>query len=276
MATTPPRWLPALLSACGRVAPALAARLAEPLLTEPRGQNEPQAWENESGAIESERAVLASGIHVLRWGSRGPAVLAQHGWRGRTTQFRLLAEALVPRGFRVIAVEGPGHGRTPGRRATPRILADHLLAVAREVGPLAAAIGHSLGGAATGVAVEFGLPVDRVVLIGSPARVTRLVGGFARGLGLPPRALAAMERRLDRMAGRPAAELDLVALAARLHVRSLVVHDRDDEVIGIVDAEELLAAWPAAESLITSGLGHRGVLSDPVSIARVVQFITAP
>jgi pimeloyl-ACP methyl ester carboxylesterase len=273
MATSPPRWLPPLLAAIGHVAPSVAARLAEPLLTQPRGQNEPQAWELVTGEPAAVRRVLASGIHVLQWGDSGPSVLAQHGWRGRTSQFRLMAEPLVARGMQLVAVEGPGHGRTPGAMATPRILADNLLAVAREVGPVAAVIGHSLGGAAAGVAIEFGLPVDRVVLIGSPTRVTRLVRSFAAGLGLPERALAALETRLDRHAGRPAAQLDLVALAPRLRVRGLVVHDRDDEVIPVAEARELLAAWPGAASLFTSGMGHRDVLSAPAVIERVVDFV---
>jgi pimeloyl-ACP methyl ester carboxylesterase len=275
MATTPRRWFPPLLAAIGHVAPSAAARLVEPLLTQPRGQNEPQAWELVTGDPAPTRRVLGCGVHVLQWGDTGPAILAQHGWRGRTTQFRLLAEALVPRGLRVVAVEGPGHGRTPGAAATPRILADNLLAVAREVGPVAGVIGHSLGGAATGVAIEFGLPADRIVLIGSPTRVSRLVRDFAASLGLPRAALAALEVHLDRHAGRPATQLDLVVLAPRLGVRGLIVHDSDDEVIPLAEARELLDAWPAAESLFTAGLGHRDVLASPVVIERVVDFLLA-
>jgi hypothetical protein len=33
------------------------------------------------------------------------------------------------------------------------------------------------------------------------------------------------------------------------------------------------AAWPEAECVVTDGLGHRGALSDPQTIRRVIEFI---
>ncbi len=276
MSDTLPPWLPPLFALLGRISPRAAASLAQRLLTRPVSQNPPQDWELEKGPVPAGTRVLASGIHVREWGEQGPVILAQHGWRGRTTQFRVLAEGLVQRGFRVVAVEGPGHGLTPGSRSTPRRLADNLLAVAREFGEVAGVIGHSLGGAAAGIAVELGLATPRLVLIGSPTHVSRLVWAFADSLRLPPAAQAELRRSIDQLAGRPAEQLDLVPLAARLPARCLVVHDLDDDIVSVEEARELLAAWPGAESLLTSGFGHRELLAAPEVVERVIAFITAP
>ena len=49
-------------------------------------------------------------------GRDAPTVLVIHGWRSRTEHMRLVIEALRGEGFRVIALDLPGHGASPGRR----------------------------------------------------------------------------------------------------------------------------------------------------------------
>lgn len=273
MADDLPAWLPPLLAFTGRLAPGLAARAAAGLLTRPGGSNPPRPWELEPGTISPRRVELGGGLRALAWGETGEVVLAQHGWRGRPTQFCRLAAALVPRGYRLVALHGPGHGVTPGRRATPRVLADALCDAASELGGAHAVVGHSIGGAAAGVALEFGLPARRLVLVASPPRVSRMISGLAGRLGLPPAARRELDAWFDRHAGRPVAELDLVSLALPARVEALVVHDRDDEVIPVGEAERLESTWPQARFLYTHGLGHRDLLADADVVEAIADFV---
>jgi pimeloyl-ACP methyl ester carboxylesterase len=270
-----PGWLRGAFALAGRLSPRLASRAAFELLTRPRGRNPPQPWELEppSTALAPEPLRLPGGIHALSWGGPGPLVLAVHGWRGRPTQFRRIAEALVPAGLRVVALDAPGHGASPGRRATPRLVADSMLEAAAALGRVRAVVGHSLGGAAAAIAVEFGLEVPRLVLLGAPSRPSPMIAGFADRIGLPPRARRALDARFDAHAGRPVAQLDVVALALPPGVAALVVHDRDDEVIPVEEAQRLEAAWPSARFLYTNGLGHRGILADAEVVRVVADFI---
>jgi pimeloyl-ACP methyl ester carboxylesterase len=259
----------------GRVAPGLAARAAAELLTRPRGRNPPQPWELDPSPFPARQVELPGGLHALAWGEAGPVVLAQHGWRGRPTQFGRMAEALVPLGFSVVAPDAPGHGLTAGPRATPRLVAESLVSAAAGLGEVHAVIGHSLGGAAAAIAFEFGLRARRLVLIGSPSRPSRMIAHYADQTGLPGRARAALDHWFEEHAGRPVERLDPLALPPVAGVTALVVHDRHDEVIPVGEAELLEHAWPGATFLYTSGLGHREVLSDPDTVRTVVEFVVA-
>jgi pimeloyl-ACP methyl ester carboxylesterase len=201
-------------------------------------------------------------------------VFALHGWRGRPTQFRALAEMLLARGLRTIALDVPGHGRSAGQRVTPRIFGDLLIEAARIAGPAHAVVGHSFGGAAIGAALALGFTSSRIVIVSSPTRVSRMPFAYARGFGLPPRAMPHFARLLDAHAGRPVAELDLVSSGPRCGIPALLVHDRDDAVIPYGDAEILAAAWPALRVLATSGLGHRDILADAAVARAVADFIS--
>src|SRR5690606_37822905 len=75
---------------------------------------------------DAEPVTFRFALAGLRWGREGPLVLALHGWEGRAAQFRTLAARLVPMGYRVLALDAPAHGRSPGREADPVVFADAL------------------------------------------------------------------------------------------------------------------------------------------------------
>jgi glycine/D-amino acid oxidase-like deaminating enzyme len=54
----------------------------------------------------------------------------------------------------------------------------------------------------------------------------------------------------------------------------LVFHDDQDRVVSPADGMAITAAWPKANLVSTTGLGHRGVTSDPAVIRQAVQFLT--
>lgn len=273
MAENLPAWLPPLLKTTGAIAPALAARIMAELISRPRGRNPTQPFELVKPAAERE-VELRPGLFALVTGDSGPVVLALHGWRGRPTQFRPLAAALLARGLRTISIDGPGHGRSHGEHATPKIYGELLIEVAKIAGGAHAVIGHSFGGAALGAALALGLRPQRLVIASAPTRVSRMPADFAKAAGLPARAMPHYERLLERHAGRPIAELDLVATGPRCGIPALLVHDRGDAVIPYADAEALTAAWPELEVMSTDGLGHRDILADAAVIRRITDFVT--
>jgi pimeloyl-ACP methyl ester carboxylesterase len=212
-------------------------------------------------------------LHARSWGESGPLVLALHGWRGRTSQFRPIAAMLLERGMRTVALELPGHGISTGDSATPRLIGELLVEIESITGPIHAAIGHSFGGAALGAALVYGFRPERLVIVSSPTRVSRIPIWVAKAAGLPPSAMAEFVKILDRDAGRPSRELDLVAAAPKSGVPGLLVHDLEDAVIPYSEAEALKNAWPGLKFMTTRGKGHRDILSAPEVLRTIVDFV---
>ena len=242
------------------------------LVSRPRGRNPTQPWELAPG-LASREIELRPGLFARAWGENGPLVIALHGWRGRTTQFGPLADALAARSYRTIALDLPGHGHSAGEQATPRLMAELLIEVTKLTGPAQAVVGHSFGGAVLGAALAFGFRTSRIVIVSSPTRVSRLPFMWAKALHLPPRSMAHFARLLDEHAGRPVAELDLVATGPRCNIPALLVHDRGDAMIPHGEAEVLAAAWPELKMISTEGLGHRDILADAAVVKAIADFI---
>lgn len=264
---------PALIRPLGRALgtlfPGLAAAMARRFATRPMHRSrrpEPPG---------AEPVTFRFGLAGLRWGHEGPMVLAIHGWEGRAAQFQPLAETLVARGFRLIALDAPAHGRSPGEEADPVVFADALQEVADEIGPVHAVVGHSMGGASVLYALSRGLRSARAVAIAAPAGLAGVLARMSRHLGLPE---AARRRFFATMAARTGIapeQLDIDHLATRLPAQPLlVVHDRDDGVIPFADAERIAGAT-RARLVATRGLGHRAVLKDAQVLEAIAGFVDA-
>ena len=234
------------------------------------------------------------------WGSSGPLILLLHGWGGHRGQLGAFVAPLTAAGYRVIALDTPSHGDSgPGRFGRGRSLITDftgtLAAATRAFGPAYGIVAHSLGGCATVVSVLDGHPVERLVLISPVQGPVEVARGFAAGLGFGDRILAGLERRLERLAGRPMSDFDAVsrtreAVEAATAAESasdaadeypypgtlpslLVVHDRRDAVIPYSQGAALAAAWQGAELLATTGLGHHRILRDPDVVRSAVEFL---
>jgi pimeloyl-ACP methyl ester carboxylesterase len=259
-----------------RISPSLAARWAERLFfTPPR----PRASRTRMPAGAQRLDVAFGGrsgrIAVWSWGS-GPIVYLLHGWGGRAEQLGAFVAPLLARGFRVVALDGPGHGASPGRRSSGPEIGRALAAVAAQLGPPAGVVAHSLGAAAVTFAIREGLPVGRAVFIGPPANPLTWVALFGRQLGLDPSVMAEMKRRSESRIQARWADLPLVPLhGVATPPPLLVVHDRDDLEVSWSDGVSVAAAWPGARLMETSGLGHRRVLRDPSVVAAVSAFLAA-
>ena len=106
----------AALAVGAAVSPALAARWAEALFfTPPRPRKARAALP--PGATRVDVQSQYGRLAVWSWGS-GPAVYLVHGWGGRAEQLGAFVAPLVSRGLRAIAVDGPAHGASAGRRSS--------------------------------------------------------------------------------------------------------------------------------------------------------------
>lgn len=209
------------------------------------------------------------------WGRPdAPAVLLIHGWNGRGTQLGSFAAPLADAGFRAVACDAPGHGRSPGRSTNIFEYAEAIQVLAQSSGPIAGAIAHSFGMPATARALQQGLHLPRLVAIAAPADAEFLLRRFAHLLDIPDTAIAAMRTRIERNFGMDIfARLSTEAMLTGRSLPGLIVHDRGDRDVPVSHAERLQRAWPEARLLLTEGLGHRRILRDPAVIAAAIDLL---
>ncbi|MCA2211937.1 alpha/beta fold hydrolase [Jidongwangia harbinensis] len=273
-----PRPVRMAFAVLNRASPALAARWAEQIwFTTPRRAAPARAVPVPGGSAFT---VDTGGHRVVgqAWGT-GPAVYLLHGWGGEASQLAGFVPPLVERGHRVVAFDAPSHGRSaPGaygpRSSTIPEFAAALTAVVDACGPAHAVIAHSMGGAATAVALCDGLRADRVALLAPMAGTTAYGRRLAGLLGLGEPAYRRLVARAERRVGAPMHHFDVPALGRAVAMPStLVVHDRDDAFTPVGDGLAIAAAWPSARLHLTTGLGHRRLLRDPGVVAEVVGFV---
>lgn len=261
-----------------RLIPTIVEKQAAQRFFTPRRQGTGVTVPNDGGFT------VRSGKYVLRtwsWGA-GPAVLLVHGWEGHAGQLLGFMEPLVSQGFRVVAVDLPAHGCSSGRQATVLDFADAICAVAEAVGRVHGVIAHSLGGAATALALRPGPPGSKrltarcVVLLAPPEGPAHFVQGIAPQLGLSPERGAGIGRRVREVIGVDFADLTIPGFAPRLNVPLLLMHDPADRVVPWEHARAIAGAWPGARLRPAPGLGYRRILSDPQVIAEAVAFLSDP
>lgn len=255
----------------GTVWPLLAARLALRLFSTPRRHRRPD-WE--AAILARGRSLrLGPGLAATVWGD-GPNVLLVHGWEGRGSQLGAFVEPLVAAGYRVITLDGPAHGDSPGVRTNLVLFAKALLAVDREAGPFMAVVAHSFGAAASTLALTCGLRASRLVAIAPTSAVHDVVRRFFGMIGLPERARRHFRTLIAQRAGMSIEELNVALMSERLAVPALVFHDPADAEVPFAEGSALAAAWPGARLRVVNGAGHRRILRRPEVIAETVGFVT--
>ncbi len=262
-----------LFGTVGRWSPDMAARWAESLFFRPSRAN-PRPHEEEflAGGERFSFATTRGTLAAWAWGS-GPAVLLVHGWSSYTGRFRVIAPLLVEAGFRVIGYDHPAHGDSPGKRTSLIEVSETLLEVTRQTGPLYAAVGHSLGGAAIAVAVARGLPLERAVLIAPFSASPDFVARFATMVNLPDAARDRMIANIERRFQMRFEDLYIPTLVANATVPVMIIHDREDLDVPFSEGEAIAKAWPGAELVEASGVGHHAIMRDEEVAARVAAFL---
>jgi pimeloyl-ACP methyl ester carboxylesterase len=297
------------------VAPALGGRLAWKLWTTPSEPSATVVARSREGGMGEVREIrvelpdwtgrkpnrrngspkppLAAALAVELLGpADGPIVYLLHGWGGWRGQFAPIGRRLAADGFRVVLVDAPNHGDSGPGALGPKtsLLPDFsraLEALIGAIGPAHAVIGHSLGAAASALALLDGVRAEKAVFIAPPSdpvEFTHVLGGM---LGFGERIRARMVRIAERRTGVGLAGL---ALPARLARRAdgadraadegradlpaaLVLHDANDRVVPVATGREVAESWPGARIVETSGLGHNRILRDEAVIAAVAGFL---
>ncbi len=269
----------AALAAASHVAPRLVAPFFRRLMLNPRRHVRPPPVLALPPA--DERIDLGDGLVAWRWGRTGravPTVLLVHGFEGNRAQFGAVIDALLARGFAVVALDVPAHGESAGRELTAVKFIAAIERTLQRLGPMHAVIGHSMGGAMSlfSIAHQGGAHhggAGRVVLVSAPSGLQRELRRFAGAVGLSERGTAAFIASVENRVGRPAADFDVRHIADKVDLPILLIHDQNDRQVPIAEAARVAHALPTAELMVTRGLGHNRLLADKAVVTAIVDFV---
>ena len=206
-------------------------------------------------------------------------VLVIHGWTSEASFMTAFAEPIRRAGFRTVLFDCPAHGKSGERHTTLIDCARAAHAVANRYGPIFAIVAHSFGSLVSLLVAEGGppvpgpIPVEKVVLVAAPNRLSEVTGNFSRSIGLTRAAQRAYERHLERIGHRPLDHFTCARLLKATGRPAVLLHARDDDEVPIRNAEEIAAECPNAELVAFAGFGHRKILYAPPVIRTAVAFL---
>ncbi|GAA1377442.1 alpha/beta fold hydrolase [Catellatospora chokoriensis] len=267
------------LNTASVVAPPLARRVAYTLFFRPTGRAPVHPREQDVHAAAVVGRVDLDGVPVTTytWGDGDRPVLLVHGWSSRGSRFAGMVADLLDRGYSPVTFDAPGHGDSGGS-STNLLQYERIMRLLQEQhGDFAAIVAHSFGVPCAFHALRTGLRAGHLVAIGGPAEFEHLITEFTRQLRLRPALAEHLRERSVRDIGvtdlwqRFSSTFEPEALTIPL----LIVHDTEDDVVGVDHARRIHAAYPGSQLLITSGLGHRRVLGDPRIVGPVGAFLDA-
>jgi pimeloyl-ACP methyl ester carboxylesterase len=213
------------------------------------------------------------------WGDGGELVLMLHGLGSCSTSLGRWGEELSGAGFRAVAVDVPGHGRSGPGRSLPQDFFAALEAAVAYYGEPYGLAGHSMG-CLPAAAMALDGRCSRLVLAAPLLSAGHALDILARANGTGPRTRERMTTAAERMLRCSPGSSGIIGRAAEHEAGRpplLVLHDSRDPVIPFGHSAGLVAAWPGCRRLHrTDGLGHRGILYDQDTAAQVTRFLLAP
>lgn len=233
---------------------------------------------------ELETESLASTFHIdlegkaikaYEWGEAAkPYVLVIHGWAGRATQFRKFIPVFNNNGYNVIGFDGPAHGRSEGKKTNLFEFEAVLKKIIELKGIPVGIIAHSFGGGVALMAIMNGLKVKKLINIASPTISNEIIKTYLKAINGSWKTGERFKELIQKKHGKPFEEFTAMHFIKHItDLKLLLVHDKDDDNVLIIQAEELIKQYPQAKLLATKGLGHNRILKDDAVIQACLDFI---
>lgn len=211
-------------------------------------------------------------LPIWTWG-RGPTVLLVHGWSGRGSQMAVMARPLVEAGFKVVALDLPGHGEAGGKLAALPTFARAIMTAVDQVGPLHGVIAHSLGTAGVSLAHSWGLKMEKAVYLAPPENLPLYLQRAGEFLGFKSDIAPRAQEYLEERYGVAFEEARAPALGPVMNSALLVIHDDTDTEVILKEGQDLVDHWPGARLITTHGHGHHRLVRNPEVVDMAVGFM---
>lgn len=251
----------------------LATRLAISLST--RSMRPPPRAEELAALAAGRELTWGPGgtLKAWEWGE-GPLVVLVHGWGGHAGQMAALAQAVAAEGFRAVAVDLSGHGRSAGSRITWAGLIRDAANAAMAFGNVHALVGHSAGGLAAMAARKAGLlHAACYACVAAPSHPFPPIVAVKARLRPPARVVKRYEDYLGAEFCTTWTALATGSSFDGLGEDLLLVYDEDDKYVPHPEGDRLHARCPGSRLVKVREGGHTRMLAAPWVASSVVGFL---
>jgi pimeloyl-ACP methyl ester carboxylesterase len=240
--------------------------------------------------------INGASIWHAEWGkpSRKLPVLLLHGGFANSDYFGHLVPALIQHGYRVIAMDSRGHGRSSrsAQHTTYHLMAEDVIALLNQLKVAKASIVGWSDGGVIGLDLEIHHPerVARLFAFGADADTSGLKEGFEKSLF--GEYMARTKDEYARLAPDPAdwsgfsADLErmwatepafTVAQLQSIHTPTTIADAQYDEAIKPEHWLYIAHTIPNARLVILPNLSHFAMLQDPRAFnSAVLEFLNQP
>jgi pimeloyl-ACP methyl ester carboxylesterase len=216
------------------------------------------------GARRVELADVPRVAAAYVWGSDEPTVLALHGWGADSTTMSAVVDAALMSGESAVCFDAPGHGASPGSRATITEYAHATLAVLQRFPSIHTIVAHSLASivAVSAVARSDAKSVRNMLLLAPACSLSDVLERWASQRGLPAVVVSQINRQLERRDGVSVSYWDVRTLGLPTSVRVRILHDPTDKLVPVRDSYLIAADISADIHEAVAGTGHQRIIGS--------------
>lgn len=215
-------------------------------------------WHPETAAIPQRKALII------------------HGFESSAINFDRYVRPLLRKGYEVLAVDAPAHGRSGGSKINAPLYKKTIQAINKQFGPIQSFMAHSFGGLAVCLALEeiSHTPDYRLVLIAPATETSTAIETFFSFLKLDPAIRPEFDKVIIKKGGVSPAWYSIRRAMKHIKAKVLWIHDEDDDTTPLSDALKVKDEnHTNIQFVITKGLGHRRIYRDNKVTKQIVEFL---
>ena len=200
-----------------------------------------------------------------------------HGFESSSVNFDRYVNALVKKGYEVLAFDAPAHGKSSGKQVNAIIYRDFIKYIHQKYGPVQTFIAHSFGGLAVTMALaEIKHDASyRVVLIAPATETSTALDHFFKFIHINDEAVQdEFEKIIVKISGQQVSWFSIRRALQKIKAKILWLHDEDDKITPLKDVYPIKKeSHPNIRFVITKGLGHRRIYRDSQVVKTIADFI---
>ena len=256
------------------VAPEKAFKLAYKFFSNPRlgkliPENLPKFLQDSQLEILQEKDFS---IQTYLWKGDSTVILLAHGWESNSARWEKLLPNLIQTGHTIVALDAPAHGLSSGKEFNVPLYASFIEVVIQKHQPKHI-IGHSMGGiAAIYYQHKFtNHNLEKMVLLGSPSDFSIILENYLKLLSLNHKIRVAFHKNILERFQINIDDFSGKYFLKTSQLKGMIVHDTEDTVVQIIEAQKMASSWKSVQLITTSGFGHS--LRDESINEKIIAFL---